>query len=276
MTPFDHVFARTILKSATATGSKSAVLADTADFIDTNGNPIGGQNNIPVMTAPCYVNPDPPASDGTCCEGLATKEDGGGTIFAMRDLRLNKRIPAKVGSVGISHYGGGFIDLAWNADHNGTNLTILVPRLSNDAIDKSHGLIFDSTTGNSSIVMSHQDGQSVVLAKDKGSISLTASDGEHSLNVATDGVSIAAKNGTKIVGGVIVGDPSTAAEVALVQQVIDAFNALVGVLTTAFATNAVNGAPLDPGWVAGLSSVTTAITALGAAGKATTLKASPV
>ena len=75
------------------------------------------------------------------------------------------------------------------------------PRQSNDAIDKSHGLIFDSTTGNSSIVMSHQDGQSVVLAKDKGSISLTASDGEHSLNVATDGVSIAAKNGTKIVGG---------------------------------------------------------------------------
>jgi hypothetical protein len=278
MRPFDRVVAFVRIISAAAKGDKNAILANVALFDDDDGNPAGGQDEQPVYGAGgVYLCPDPPDDDGVCAEGISLKEEDGCTIIAMRDLRLTKRIPSKVGSVGIAHYGGGFIDLSWDADHAGTQITILAPRLDgNGEIQASHGLLMDPTSGNASVILMHQLGNAVVLNKD-GDAMLKSANGKTWISATNDGFAMSADGGIKFLGGVIAGNTQTAKEVALHQQVLDLANQMVTLLTAlALAPVAGSGAPLGFPDPATLADFTAKVTALSTLGKATTLKASPV
>jgi hypothetical protein len=216
MRPLDRIIAFVRIISAAAKGDRNAILANVALFDDDDGNPAGGQDEQPVYGAGAtYLCPDPPDDDGVCCEGISLKEEDGCTVIAMRDLRLTKRIPSKVGSLGLAHYGGGFIDLSWDADHAGTQLTILAPRLDgNGNIQTSHALLMDPTSGNASVILMHQLGNAFVLNKD-GDATMKSANGKTWISATNDGLAFSADAGMKLVGGVIVGNTQSAQEVAL-------------------------------------------------------------
>jgi hypothetical protein len=276
--PFDRVLTFVRIVKGVVQGDRNAVLVNVATLLDDQGNESGGQDGQEIYTGVTYLNPDPPDTQdkgGTCCEGIALKEDDGCTVVAYRDLRLARRVKPAVGELGLSHYGGGFLSLAWDADHKGTQVVLLAPRLdSNGAIDKSHGITMDPTVGNANITIQHIEGGALVLDKD-GSAKLTSGNGKHWVHLKNDGFAMSADSGYQFVGGVVAGNTSLAREVPLHQEVSDALTTIataLGLLSTQIMAPPQAGA----GAAAQVAQLATQLAALATTGKATTLKASPL
>jgi hypothetical protein len=274
----DRVIAFGTIVVAALKGDHRAILANVRELAGDDGEATdGGQDEQPVYSAPVFLNPDPPSELGSC-ECVALRQQDGQPVIAMRDVRLNRRVNPKQGELGISHYGGGFVSLKWNVDRNGTNVAVMAPRLSGDAVDKSHALVMDSSSGNACVTLTHQLGHGLVLDKD-GASTVKSGDGTNYIAVTDDGVQVGAAGGVKMVGGVIAGDSASAKAVALSPEVVAALNDIVSALTsvsTQLKANSVNGSPQGIGIDSEIGTISAAISTLAAAGTATTLKASPL
>lgn len=273
MNPLDRVIAFGTIIAAAIKGDRKAILATVRELAseDDPTTQEGGQDEQQVYSAPMYLNPDPP-SDLGACECVALRTQDGLPVVAMRDVRLNRRANPKTGELGMTHYGGGLISMKWNGAASGTNVAILAPRLASDAVDKSHALVMDSAASTASVTLTHQLGHGVILDKD-GNVTIKSADGTNYLTVGPDGLQGGFAGGAKLVGGVIAGDAASAKAVALSPEVVAAFGAVVTALGTASTQLIALG---QTGLASDIASLTSAISTLGAAGTATTLKASPV
>lgn len=129
--------------------------------------------------------------------------------FGYRDLRLNAKIACKEGQGGMVQYQGGLVDMADNADGDGTNVTLYAVR--NDANgdpDGAHVIALDTTAANSSVAIVHEYGHSVTLNK-TGSIVLMNKGGDAMIEVNDSGVTINGAN-VAITGGAMLGDSNPA------------------------------------------------------------------
>jgi len=218
-----------------------------------------------------FGRPDPPDDVGFC-ETIGAKTDDGAEVFAVRDLRLSKRVNPKDGELGLSHYGGGFLSMAWNESHDGTTITLNAPTLTSDGaeIDKAHALVLDSKSSEPTVALIHQMGQSVIM-NDAGSVVITSSDGVY-LEVSNKGLVFAGEQ--KLVGGIIAGDTTTAQKVLLVE----AWDAWAQAATTMLTTLAGAVNTLAPGSVTlpAIAELEALAALLSTVGASKTLQASPV
>lgn len=102
---------------------------------------------------------------------------------AGRDLRISEQVNPSEGAVGMAQYGGGFLELGYNADENGTDVTIYAPRKNAaGVVTNAHVISLDSSAAGSSISIVHEEGARIIINSD-GHIVLTDSSGEAFLEV---------------------------------------------------------------------------------------------
>lgn len=278
MDPIDRVLTVGRIILAAVKGAQNAILANTAEYDDDSGNPAGGLGEQTMYgTAGMYCRPMPPDADGVC-EAVLMKQTDGAPVLASRDLRCNARVNPAEGELGLAHYGGGYVSLAWDADKRGTQLVISSPRLDSQlkTTQSAHALIFDPSSGNSSVQLLHALGGGLVMnvagdvyfsnAGDSGAAArLTLySDGKATLN---------ADQGLKIPAATIIGDVTQAREVALVAEVQAAVQTLLASITTLSSQLQMLGGGGDPGGIAALGAN---LAQIASTGTAKTLKASPI
>lgn len=141
-------------------------------------------------------------------------------IGAYRDLRLNAQVNPAEGAIGDAHYGGGFIEQSWNADQDGTNITLYALRKTTAGVaDKASVIALDSAAATASIAIVHETGQSVTMNQG-GDVLVSSADGTAFLQVK-NGEIIISGTSVSVTGGVNLGDkdPSATQFVALANLV---------------------------------------------------------
>jgi hypothetical protein len=87
--------------------------------------------------------------------------------LAGRDLRLTKQVNPAVGAVGIAQYGGGFVEVSWNDDRDGSKVTLYgLRKLASGAPDKASVIQIDTSTANKAILILHESGATIAINKD--------------------------------------------------------------------------------------------------------------
>ncbi len=125
-------------------------------------------------------------------------------IGAYRDLRLSAQVNPAEGSIGIAHYGGGFIEQSWNDSGDGTTITLYALRkTSSGAADKASAITIDSSGSGPAITIVHESGQRISMTDDGATI-LSSADGSAYIELSNGKLTI---NAAEIImnGGVILG-----------------------------------------------------------------------
>lgn len=159
-----------------------------------------------------YARPDPAvkaaSATGLNPEGYAeTVVIRGGdsnSVIAAKDMRLSTRVNPAEGEVGLVQYGGGFVSLKWNAEHKGTNVTIMAPVLTTGgAVSSSHALSLDTSTAVDAVLLAHRLGMAIIMTKD-GELVLRSDTGAARIIMKGDQITL---QGGKIIcnGNVVVG-----------------------------------------------------------------------
>lgn len=275
MNAADHVLCHGFVQRCEVRGDRNALLANVSQYENGQG---GSNSNEWYGTAGFYCWPDPPDDDGTCCEVKTIKEGEADPIIASRDLRLSARAVPNQGQVGATHYGGGYLTLRWDDGRTGSIVALSSTRLADgpgSAVDKAHILLMDPTEANTSIQLLHELGTGLVMNKD-GDVYLSNGEGKGRLTIYADGaVHLKCDEGLKVSGATIVGDVTTAREVALVAQVIALAQAVLAMAAT--ISTQLQAVPATGAGLAGdIAALTAALTQIQGIGTAKTLKASPV
>jgi hypothetical protein len=198
--------------ATTLKGASNAILANLSLIEDDEGEE--GSSEEP-MYGPVgyYVRPMPPveadAADGINPEGAAevvAVRYGDQVIpLTARDLRCNAQVNPSDGSMGIAHYGGGFVELAWNASKNGSVATIYALRKqANGDADKASVITVNSEQADASIILLHESGQSIMLGPD-GQILLCNAGGDAYIEVKDSGEVTVNAASVTLVGGTAIG-----------------------------------------------------------------------
>jgi hypothetical protein len=169
---------------STVVGEHSAVLWGGEGAVGDVDDPLGegpGEKFIDKeqYTGPVVWRPRPPADVGgkqVGAEGIAVRKGGGLIPLVARDLRLQRTLPPKVGTTGLSSYGGGFLSFDDNAAEESV-MTLYVPYAFVDGVPtKAHAIIVDPTDGNESISITHGEGYQLSLTKEDGLVALLDAD----------------------------------------------------------------------------------------------------
>lgn len=258
-------------------GDMKAVLANVAEYTDDDGQPAGGANEQPMFcSVGSYCRPLPEDDRGTC-EVVFWREADGATPIAARDLRTTRLVGPEEGALGMAHYGGGFVELGWDADKRGTIVTIRASLCDAnlDAVEKAHMFLMNPRAGgDASIQIGHYQGNAIVL-DDPGHVTITDKTAKNMIDVGPGGITISSDaGGIKLVGAMVAGDPGSAKKVvlydetdAILQQILIALSAISAQLTAVPTPGA--------GIAANISTITNLVTQLGVTGSSPNLKASP-
>ncbi len=230
--------AATVLK-----GASNSILANLSLIEGEDGTEEGSTEEPLYGQIGFYVRPMPPTSaedaDGLNPEGAAevvAVRYGDEVIpLAGRDLRCNASVNPSDGAMGIAHYGGGFVELAWNASKNGTVATLYALRKNPDGSpDKASVLTINSEASDASIIMLHESGQSITLGPD-GQIILCNSGGDGYVEVKDSGEVTVNAASVTIVGGTVIGsaaDPNVDPSIQELAKKTE-LNAWIGEVNTA-------------------------------------------
>lgn len=242
-----HLLAFGRIVASTLRGAAKSLLVNLS-FLGEDESDAQGVHDQPMFsgTPGFYARPKPPvtaaaatpASPAGHCEVVGLRFADEVIPVAYRDLRLSARANPKEGELGVVQYQGGFILLKDNADGTGTDITIYaVRRFPDGTADKAHVLSFDTTTGNSSITLTHETGATITLTKE-GKAVVVSPNGEAYVEVKNSGVVVNGAN-VAITGGAMLGgaDPATGEDVMLSTQLlawIGQVNAFLAVLAPLF------------------------------------------
>jgi hypothetical protein len=201
---------------STVVGANNAVLWGGDGAVGDVDDPLGesageGFTNAEQYTGPVVWRPRPPSPLGgktVGAEGIAARKGGGLVPLVGRDLRLQKTLPPKVGTTGLSSYGGGFLSFDDTADESSSRFTLYVPYERNGQGVPQKAMSISIDPEQESMMLVHGDGYAVVIDKDNG---ITLRGGDSTWINVTDGTIdiVGAKvniQGTVALGG----DPATA------------------------------------------------------------------
>ncbi len=172
---------------------------------------------------------------------------------AGRDLRISEQVNPGEGAVGMAQYGGGFVELSWNADQDGTDATIYAARKVAGVVTKAHVISLDSAAGSSSISIVHESGARMAINSD-GHIVMMNAAGDAFFEVDdTNGevkmsAEIARTTGFTVLGSATNPATDTTLQKLVKQTEFDAWRAEVDSALTALATH------VHPGVTAGMAS----------------------
>ncbi len=263
LTEFAFAFGRMV--ATTLKGASNAILAN-IELLDAGDGAVEGSSEEPVFgPIGFYSRPMPPvgkdAATGLNPEGeaevFAVREGDQVIPLVGRDLRLNKQVNPKDGTVGMVHYSGGFVEITYDADKRASVITMYALRKKSDGTaDKASVFTINANEADSSIIMLHEKGQALTMTPD-GDVLITSPAGDAYVQVRNDGhlvlngVSLVVAGGA-LVGGTTGGEPVmlSAQQLAWVAEVnawIAQMNAWVATVNAFQAGVSAVIAPVGPG-----------------------------
>lgn len=207
-------------------GAAKAILANLSFLESEDGQPNTSSSEPMFGAGPLFWRPKPPVkaseASGLNPEGAAEVvafRVGDETIIGpMRDLRLNAQANPKDGEVVLAQYGGGFISLKDNDDGDGTSIVIYGLRKTSQGVpDKASCIAIDTTSSNKSIVLVHENGQSITMNKDGGTV-LASPDGQAYIELKNGSIVLNAAN-IVLNGGCLLGTNNPAVALFLEKAV---------------------------------------------------------
>lgn len=182
------------------------------DGLDDDGEPEGDEEGI-YGALGVISRPLKPDTDGKNAEVVCLRTADGLVPIASKDTRLRMvgNAPHE-GTVALVGYGGGFHSMDPVNTEDTTEGTIHVIYCpydpdSDGVPQKAHSITLDPTSGNESISIVHAEGMAITMASNK-EVVIKNSDGSATITMDDSGITITGQ--LNVVGGLVVGNPTTA------------------------------------------------------------------